>query len=332
VVVEPPGPPLSKSDLIDRVLLSARTDGWQVLFLTNEHPFNLILAKDDASHRATVYVWNLSGGGRANLPNEYRIQITAAPPPRQGPPGSTTLILGWFEQLGVIAGFDPVAHRDQPDGSQSVQISRHSLDLAVTGQLAVEERAPGELAVAFPTRLLVPYIERLHDIHGMAEVDEIQALGAAGAGEEPAAGLVVGPRAQILQNVIRWVRDATFRTRVLAAYDHACTICGLQMGLVQGAHIIPVPIPGGTDETSNGLALCALHHAAYDRGLLGVGPDLRVVANNARVAAAASEGIGVGADALTAYVGQAIRLPAHPPSRPNPDYLRRGLELRGWPA
>jgi putative restriction endonuclease len=45
-------------------------------------------------------------------------------------------------------------------------------------------------------------------------------------------------------------------------------MCGVQLGLLDAAHVVPVEHPDGTDEISNGVALCALHHRAYDRGLV----------------------------------------------------------------
>jgi hypothetical protein len=66
------------------------------------------------------------------------------------------------------------------------------------------------------------------------------------------------------------VRDARFSRRVIDAYDGLCAMCGLDVGLVQAAHIYPVSAPGSSDEPWNGLALCANHHLAFDRHLVGV--------------------------------------------------------------
>lgn len=38
--------------------------------------------------------------------------------------------------------------------------------------------------------------------------------------------------------------------------------------MTEAAHIIPVAAPTSTDETKNGVALCALHHTAFDRNLI----------------------------------------------------------------
>jgi putative restriction endonuclease len=43
--------------------------------------------------------------------------------------------------------------------------------------------------------------------------------------------------------------------------------------LVQAAHIVPDAEPDGIAAVINGMALCAIHHLAFDRNLLGVDPD-----------------------------------------------------------
>ena len=43
--------------------------------------------------------------------------------------------------------------------------------------------------------------------------------------------------------------------------------------LLDAAHIIPDSEPEGDPVVPNGIALCKLHHAAYDRHILGIRPD-----------------------------------------------------------
>ncbi|MBA2348511.1 MAG: HNH endonuclease [Solirubrobacterales bacterium] len=65
-----------------------------------------------------------------------------------------------------------------------------------------------------------------------------------------------------------------FRRAVLHAYRTRCTICSLkEASLLQAAHIIEDRDPFGEATVVNGLALCAIHHLAYDRNLLGIDPD-----------------------------------------------------------
>lgn len=68
-----------------------------------------------------------------------------------------------------------------------------------------------------------------------------------------------------------------FRARVLHAYASACTICNLKHPeLLDAAHITPDSDETGVAHVSNGLAMCKIHHAAYDRSLLGITPDYEV--------------------------------------------------------
>ena len=68
-----------------------------------------------------------------------------------------------------------------------------------------------------------------------------------------------------------------FRERVLRAYQEQCAICRLRHDeLLDAAHILPDGHPKGEPIVPNGLALCALHHAAFDRNILGIRPDFIV--------------------------------------------------------
>jgi putative restriction endonuclease len=65
-----------------------------------------------------------------------------------------------------------------------------------------------------------------------------------------------------------------FRRAVLQAYGTRCTICSLkEASLLQAAHIVEDRHPLGGATVINGLALCAIHHLAYDRNLVGIDPD-----------------------------------------------------------
>lgn len=73
----------------------------------------------------------------------------------------------------------------------------------------------------------------------------------------------------------RRVHQRAFRERVIRAYQSACAFCRFRHEeLLDAAHIVPDPDPLGEPLVKNGLALCRLHHAAFDRHFLGVRPDL----------------------------------------------------------
>ena len=85
---------------------------------------------------------------------------------------------------------------------------------------------------------------------------------------------------------IRKYRDPLFRQQVLRAYNYQCTICGFNMRhdntsiALEAAHI-KWKQHGGPCEITNGLALCAIHHKAFDKGAIGVDENLRVQISSA---------------------------------------------------
>jgi putative restriction endonuclease len=89
-------------------------------------------------------------------------------------------------------------------------------------------------------------------------------------------GLVSSPdvRAYATGEARHRLHQQRFKLNVMRAYRHRCTICTLrERDLVQAAHIVPDGEPDGIAAVINGLALCAIHHLAYDRNLLGIDPD-----------------------------------------------------------
>ena len=88
-------------------------------------------------------------------------------------------------------------------------------------------------------------------------------------------------RAYITQEVRKRLHQSRFRTRVLAAYRTSCAVCRLREGdLLDAAHIVGDQDPLGDPVVPNGLSLCKIHHAAFDRNIIGIRPDLIVEVRN----------------------------------------------------
>ncbi len=83
-----------------------------------------------------------------------------------------------------------------------------------------------------------------------------------------------GRRSYITATLRVRLHQRSFRERVLLAYHRQCALCRLRHEeLLDAAHIIPDADEEGEPIVQNGLALCKLHHAAYDRQFLTVRPD-----------------------------------------------------------
>jgi putative restriction endonuclease len=91
---------------------------------------------------------------------------------------------------------------------------------------------------------------------------------------------------QILVN--RKIRDANFRRQVCDAYDNRCAVTGLRIvngggkAEVQAAHIWPVS-SGGPDVVQNGLALSGNVHWLFDRHLISLTDDYRLLVSHNKV-------------------------------------------------
>jgi putative restriction endonuclease len=94
-------------------------------------------------------------------------------------------------------------------------------------------------------------------------------------GQDPADELPDDARRAYATRVAKQrLHQLAFRHRVLRAYRESCAMCRLHhKDLLDAAHILPDTHPDGEPVTSNGLALCKLHHAAFDRNIAGVRPD-----------------------------------------------------------
>jgi putative restriction endonuclease len=97
----------------------------------------------------------------------------------------------------------------------------------------------------------------------------------------------------------RSVRRSGFAEEVMRAYAYQCAMCGFDGALgrnpvgIEAAHV-RWHSQAGPDVVANGLALCALHHALFDLGVLGLTPERRIRVSDLYVAnSEAGRGVGL---------------------------------------
>lgn len=116
------------------------------------------------------------------------------------------------------------------------------------------------------------------------------------------------------------INQSFFRESVISAYDGACCITGINdRRLLIASHIKPwAKCENGEERTNaqNGLCLNALHDAAFDKGLITLDDDLRVVNSKSLHDALSAE---VYTDYFAHYEGARIHLPTR--CTPSPDFL-----------
>lgn len=84
-------------------------------------------------------------------------------------------------------------------------------------------------------------------------------------------------RAYALRLTKQRLHQPIFRTQVLLAYGGKCSICRLRhTELLDAAHILADGTPNGQPVVPNGIALCKIHHGAFDANILGIRPDLTI--------------------------------------------------------
>jgi putative restriction endonuclease len=120
------------------------------------------------------------------------------------------------------------------------------------------------------------------------------------------------------------LHQRAFRERVIEAYRRQCAFCRLRHEeLLDAAHIVPDAHPEGEPVVSNGLSLCSLHHAAFDRSFLGVRPDYVI---EVRPDILLEKDGPTLVHAIQALHGTQIQIPAVERHRPNPSLLEMRYE------
>jgi putative restriction endonuclease len=118
--------------------------------------------------------------------------------------------------------------------------------------------------------------------------------------------------------VLKPFRERSFMYNVRGAYSNRCAMTGLRLingggrPEVQAAHIQPVAL-NGPDSVRNGLALSGTVHWMFDRGLISVGDDYKILI--------AKDHVPEDAARLLNRTGS-INLPADQAAHPNQFFLR----------
>ena len=214
-------------------------------------------------------------------------------------------------------GTDP-AHRDN-EGLRQAMIERVPL-------VYLHGIAKGKYVAAWP--VFIVHANPV-DLTFSVAVDDAAVIGA-GLADRIGEPTVVdnpqdeGRRAWVTREFRQRLHQQGFRQRVLRAYRQQCALCRLKHEeLLDAAHIIPDADEGGEPVVPNGLALCKLHHAAFDRHFVGIRPDYEVVVR--QDIRDESDGPML-LHGLQGVHGQRIQPPRAPEWKPDPERLARRYE------
>lgn len=125
----------------------------------------------------------------------------------------------------------------------------------------------------------------------------------------------------------RRARSALFRRRVKQYYNDTCAVCGSTRKTPEGnpeieaAHIYPRR-ENGRDHYRNGLALCRLHHWAFDSGWLSVSNDFEILVRQENGRDESKE--------FEHLEGEQLMLPSHEDHWPLHKFLEMHREMHGF--
>jgi putative restriction endonuclease len=203
-------------------------------------------------------------------------------------------------------------------GSGDNRKLRRALELRVP-LLWFQQVIPGVFAPVMPVYLVAE------------ETAERRYVVALGEDQRLAAGGLLSGTASVLERRYaerqskQRLHQPAFRAGVMLAYGRRCAVCSLaHADLLDAAHIVEDGKPGGDPVVPNGLSLCKIHHAAYDRAILGISPDLTIRLSSEVLAEVDGPMLRYG---LQEFHGQALRVvPKSKADQPDPDRLSARFE------
>jgi putative restriction endonuclease len=131
-------------------------------------------------------------------------------------------------------------------------------------------------------------------------------------------------RAYVTATFRRRLHQVAFRERVIRAYAERCALCRLRhQELLDAAHITPDSDAEGEPVISNGVALCKLHHAAFDRFFFAIRPDYVIEVRASVLLESDGPMLVVGLQQIN---GQRIHLPRRLTDLPDRNRLERRYE------
>jgi putative restriction endonuclease len=326
-------PQLSKHQMFNILLDGITRAGSDYIIVGAEHPFTLsVLLTDNDYMKLRVYIWNIGHGGGAGRPtDEYRIQVTGYRSFLHDGEFYPT-ILGWYEGMGVFAAFDYSYHVGELGYSSSIQVKIEALRKASIDGFSYTVKSNGETVYAFKPDYFLSYLEVLDErveLPTNQEENEKILEAIVSQSEEEAIATSPEGRKEVTRIVRKAYRRCNFRDKVLTVYNRTCAFCGLQLELIDAAHIIPVSDPRSNDSIFNGIALCRNHHKAYDAGLTYIEEDYSIQVNNNVLASLEEKRLLGGLDYFKEGLREIAIVPTDENLRPKPEYIRIGSEIRG---
>lgn len=211
----------------------------------------------------------------ARKPHEFRFQNPGQDHPMMALPGTTALLIGVWDTdtPNVLVAAQADLRLGDTTRFSVLFPDRLFREAQQVGWAEPYRNNKGGMHWSFFPQLLPTFVEFVQGEIDLLPKDVQIAVVGAGLADDPTDAAAGRAR----QATTRLIRDARFAKTVIDAYGRKCSMCGLNLGLVSGAHILPVSAPGSSDQPTNGIALCDNHHRAFDRHRIWIHPAERTL-------------------------------------------------------
>tara|TARA_X000000368_G_scaffold198135_1_gene156431 strand:+ start:4262 stop:5257 length:996 start_codon:yes stop_codon:yes gene_type:complete len=321
---------LNPKDLRYLLLDSLRLYSDNVVFIDGNNPYRFSINKK------TFYVLiknvHESGEGRGNQ-DECRIQVAKSENFNEAlSSGNDVIVLGYFADEKVFTAWNPFIMRERFNQRQTISLySRFSVQKTASKEKISSYRDNNKQSIiSFAPEYLGLYLENLSSIHLVTDselkklVEQSDSLN-----NENADGEFDSSEGKLTITHARQQRDPNFRRKVYDAYKNKCAMCGIGLELIEAAHIVPHSHDKGTDEINNGIALCALHHTAYDRSLIYFDEELNIHINEIKMEYLEKVGIDSGIRKFEKLAFEKVQVPENHTLSPNIQNIKIANQTRG---
>lgn len=187
---------------------------------------------------------------------------------------------GWSAALSILTAAPGRGHKrpyedeEGPDGLQRYKFRRD--DRGASENAALRAALLHDVPLIWFYGLEPALYQAIAPVHLLAEEKDQFVLALTQSQRLVTPGSQVGTdvRRYLVAETRRRLHQPLFAHQVMRAYQVRCSVCRIgHRELLDAAHILPDSHPRGVPVVANGLALCKIHHAAYDQNILGIRPD-----------------------------------------------------------
>jgi putative restriction endonuclease len=197
-----------------------------------------------------------------------------------------TFLLGYEPEMNLFAGFNPqqhlsvcldhflyaLDHCSKAPSAEYVEVEDNILEKAAETGFWVDKSKNGKIVVAFWPEMLPFYTKFAGDIYDYACDEKIlevlqHSLRTRGL-PKLKEGMLDPAQTNFVLRITKEHADANFKTRVKRAYNYTCALSGMQLRLIDAAHILRASHEESNDEISNGIVLQPTLHRAMDTRII----------------------------------------------------------------